>query len=110
MSIVKIYNKRVGRPMPVLGEGATSTGLVQYTFGAECKRVETCSNATEVVTSDQFCLTGGPYYSASYRALQEKDKRGKVVYNSTITSKTSIYGDSEFQCEGGGNACSIISF
>jgi hypothetical protein len=110
MSVVKIYNKRVGRPMPLLGSGNESSSLIQYTFGAECQKIINCSNETTVLPSEDFCMAGGQYYTASYRALQQKDKSGRIVYNSTVREKPSLYEDANYVCEESGNVCDIISF
>ncbi|RKZ85081.1 MAG: hypothetical protein DRQ39_07595 [Gammaproteobacteria bacterium] len=93
--------------MPILGSNSTSTGAIMYVFGYECQEVITCSNDTTVLKSEQFCLMGGEYWSANYKALPAKVD-GSVRFNVTITKKP-VLSQSEPNCGGGGN-CSLIDF
>jgi hypothetical protein len=107
MAIVDIHRARNGNPMPIMGGNSTSTGAVMYMFGNECQRVITCSDDGAPLRSEEMCLMGGAYWSASYRALPAKVD-GDVKYNSTITEIPRI--GQEVQCSTDGRNCDLISF
>lgn len=106
MAVVNVHRQRNGNPLPILGGGSTSSGAVMYIFGNECQRVITCSNDDTPVRSEEMCLLGGLYWSASYKALPNKVS-GKVRYNATLTEKPII--GQNIQCQSGGS-CGLISF
>ena len=109
MSSSNIYTLRTGKPLPIMGSGGESSGIKQYTFGSECQAVIACSNENTVLKSEEFCLMGGEWISANYRALPNK-VNGNIVYNATL-KKVPVILSSTNGCGGTGqNACSIISF
>ena len=112
MSPITTFKERVGRPMPVLGSGSSSTGSIQFKFGIECQRVDTCVATKDVVGSDEFCLVGGDLYSASYQALPYRDSNKKVIYSSTIRYKPTIHGNSSTvsSCGVRSNSCGLIKW
>ena len=110
MANTTTYTVRTGRPIPIMGNSGAANGIRQYTFGYECQKVITCSTEETVITSEDMCLWGGDWYSASYRALPVKVNK-KVLFNATLRGIPQIYADDESGCQQGqGSACSIIKF
>ena len=89
MATIFTEKVRHGTPMPVVGAGSTGGGTVMFVFGYECQEVEACSSTNNVKKSTEFCLYGGDYWSASYKALPQK-VNGNVKYQATFTKKPII--------------------
>lgn len=82
---VNTYRVRQGNPMPLLCDGDTSYGLVITFFGEERQEVNSCDADTEVLKSEDMCLRGGEYYSASYQAHQSRIDCDQMVFKSVTT-------------------------
>jgi len=68
------YKIRAGNSIPIVPDGGTSSskGNIIFTFGTEKQEILNCGSDRDVLSSDDMCLLGGEYFSASYSALPAK--------------------------------------
>lgn len=109
MVTVITHKVRHGTPMPVLEANATSNGAVMFIFGYECQHVETCSSEETVLKSEEFCLMGGDWWSASYKALPHK-VNDKVLYQATLTKRPVLSTTVNSCVSTDGNCTEIVDF
>jgi hypothetical protein len=86
MVIINTYTVRTGNALVSKDASTGKPILYMFAFGTETQKVNMCEVNYNVLTSDDMCLRGGPFFSANYRGLPALVK-GKLAFTSTIAEK-----------------------
>ncbi len=94
------YKVRQGNPMPLLCDGDVSTGVIINFFGAETQEVYSCEAEDRILKSEDMCLRGGDYFSASYQAHQSRLDCNKIVFKSVVTKPPKLLSNDALDTTG----------
>lgn len=84
MVIINTYTVRVGNSLVDIALREEDRKVITFAFGTETQKINMCEVDYNVLKSDDMCLRGGLYNSASYKGLPAL-VNGRLAFSSTVS-------------------------